>query len=59
MKIAKWLKKFNASPCDLTELAERLDDVTDAPDLTKAAFDYRKAEEAFRKALAKLGYEPG
>lgn len=59
MKLDTWIKKYNAAPFTLEELAGLTDKIDDAPELRIAAEAFLRSKAAFEQELDRIGYERG
>lgn len=59
MKLEEYVEQYNEAPYELYEFAEGAVDVTDAPELSKAAQAYLEARRAFQIALSYADVEQG
>jgi len=57
--LAAWLKKYNAAPFSLEELAELTDRIDDDNQLRIAAEAFIRAKAAFEAELDRIDYERG
>ena len=59
MTLAKFIEEYNYAPWELEKVAYCAQDITDSPELVKAAKDYLLSEQKLNEELEKAGYTIG